>query len=96
MYPNQQFFTQHQENVKRAGKVCFIQGDEPIRYQEMITAVKKNEQIPIYTQETPRPNKKIALYDQEKNRKMFPLIRDKDVGMGSQFENMVIESVILK
>ena len=56
----------------------------------MVTAVKRNEQMPIYTQETPKPIKKIALYDEEKNRQLFPLMKDKDIGMGTQYENLVI------
>ena len=62
----------------------------------MVTAVKRNEQLPIYTQETPQPIKKIALFDEEKNRQLFPLVKDKDIGMGTQYENLVIESVCIE
>lgn len=59
----------------------------------MITAVKKPETMGIYSQDTARPQKKIMLYDDQKRKQFFPLIPDKDVGMGPRFENLVIESV---
>ena len=94
MYPGKQSWTQNfPQSGKMEGRHALIAEEKPIRYQDVVTAVKRSEQMPIYTQETPRPEKKIMLFDQERRRQLFPLVRDRDVGMGSKFQNLVIESV---
>ena len=97
MYPGKQSWTQNfPQNGKMEGRHAYIAEEKPIRFQDVVTAVKRNEQMPIYTQETPRPEKKIMLFDQERRRQLFPLVRDRDVGMGSKFQNLVIESVKMR
>lgn len=61
----------------------------------MSTAVKKVENnFMIYTQITPpRPNKKILLYDQDSRKHLFPLIKDREAGIGTQYQNIVHKSV---
>jgi hypothetical protein len=59
----------------------------------MLTAVKRHDEGQIYTQVTPRPNRKILLYNQAKEKCFFPLVRDREVGIGTKFQEVVIESV---
>lgn len=61
----------------------------------MTTAVKKVENTSLYyTQITPpRPNKKILLYDYDSRKHLFPLVKDREVGIYSQYQNIVIKSV---
>jgi len=62
----------------------------------MWTAVKKAENTSfVYTQATPRPVKKIILYDQQKHKHLYELVNDRDVGIYSQYQNIVIKSVTL-
>ena len=61
----------------------------------MLTAVKKNQanQGSSFTQETPRPAKRVLFYDEERKKHLFPLVRDRDIGVPSRFQNVVHESV---
>ena len=63
------------------------------QHEEMVTAVKKQQERTLYTQVTPRPNKKILLFDDEKGRHLFPLVRDRDIGIQSKYQCIVIQSV---
>jgi hypothetical protein len=58
----------------------------------MVTAVKKPERE-IYTQVTPRPNRKILLFDDNRGKHLFPLVRDRDVGIDGKYQTIVIQSV---
>lgn len=58
----------------------------------MITAVKKAEDAQIFSQPTPRPPRKIMLFNQHQEKKLFPLVRDRDIGVTSQYQNIIIES----
>lgn len=59
----------------------------------MVTAVKKTEGRQICTQETPRPQKKILLLDQMNHKHLFPLVRDREVGIATKYQHVVIQSV---
>ena len=59
----------------------------------MITAIKRRTQGGVYTQKTARPNRKLALYDEEGQRHLFPLVQDREVGIGTKFQPIVINSV---
>lgn len=71
----------------------FMQGEEGIGGGLAMTATKKNEQNDFYSQVTPRPQKKILLYGENKSRHLFPLVRDRDIGIEGTYQNVVIESV---
>jgi hypothetical protein len=58
-----------------------------------LTAAKRPETNPFYTQVTPKPQRKILLYGQDKSRHLFPLVRDRDIGIQGTYQNVVIESV---
>jgi hypothetical protein len=58
-----------------------------------LTAAKRQESHPIYTQNTPKPQRKILLYGENKSRFLFPLVRDRDIGIEAPYQNIVIESV---
>lgn len=60
----------------------------------MVTAIKKAEGT-IYTQMTPRPNKKILLLDENKGKHLFPLVRDREIGISTKYQKIVIQSVAL-
>lgn len=70
-------------------------GRRPVNYQEMVTAVKRVEGGQIYTQATAKPNRKILLFDEVRGRHLFPLVRDREIGIGTKYQSVVIESVDL-
>lgn len=47
----------------------------------------------IYTQATVRPNKKILMFDEMRGKHLFPLMKDREIGIKTKFQNVVIESV---
>lgn len=94
MYPGRPNMTQEQYFSQKVPGRSLKIIEQPLRnYQEMITAVKKQEEMPIYTQQTPRPVKKIMLFDQDNNKRLFPLARDREVGINTKYQNIVIQSV---
>ena len=44
------------------------------------------------TQMTPRPQRKIALYDEFNQKHFFPLYKDKDLGIPKKYQDLLIES----
>lgn len=58
-----------------------------------MTAAKRQDPHPIYTQHTTKPQRKILLYGQDRARFLFPLVRDRDIGIDGAYQNIVIESV---
>jgi hypothetical protein len=61
--------------------------------EQIPTAVKRQESNQLYTQMTPKPQRKILLYGENHGRFLFPLVRDRDVGIPAAYQNIVIESV---
>jgi hypothetical protein len=63
--------------------------------KEMPTALKREGQpnLNFYSQVTPRPYKRILLFDEHKEKHLFPLMRDREVGITSKYQNIVIQSV---
>ena len=61
----------------------------------MITAVKRPGESNIYTQPTIRQNKKIMLFGEDNNKHLFPLMRDRDIGIASKYQDIVMESVYM-
>ena len=41
---------------------------------------------------TPRPQRKIVLYDEHNQKHFFPLYKDKDIGIGKEYQEMLIDS----
>lgn len=41
---------------------------------------------------TPKPQRKIILYDQKNIRYFFPLLKDKDLGISKEYQDLLIES----
>lgn len=62
--------------------------------EQIPTAVKRQETNQLYTQMTPKPQRKILLYGENHGRFLFPLVRDRDVGIPAAYQNIVIESVL--
>lgn len=58
-----------------------------------LTASKKPDLAPIYSQITPKPQRKILLYGENRSRHLFPLVRDRDIGISGAYQNVVFESV---
>jgi hypothetical protein len=58
-----------------------------------LTAAKRQEHNPLYTQLTPKPQRKILLYGENHSRFLFPLVRDREIGIEATYQNIVIESV---
>ena len=44
---------------------------------------------------TPKPVKKVQLYDDHREKHRFPLFNDKEVGIPLQYQNVVMETVTL-
>lgn len=61
--------------------------------EQIPTAVKRQEPNQLFTQMTPKPQRKILLYGDNHGRFLFPLVRDRDVGIPAAYQNIVIESV---
>ncbi len=57
------------------------------------TATKRGEQSEFHSQVTPRPQRKILLFGEDKSRHLFPLVRDREIGIEGRYQNVVIESV---
>lgn len=49
--------------------------------------------MPIFSQMTPKPVKKVILMGEQQKKYLFPLVRDRDVGIETKYQNIVIESV---
>jgi hypothetical protein len=58
------------------------------------TAVK-TQQIPAFSEVTPRQNKKILLFGDKNKKYLFPLLKDKDVGIQTSFQSNIIETVVI-
>jgi len=43
-------------------------------------------------QMTPRPQRKIVLYDEFNQKYFFPLYKDKDLGISKKYQDLLIES----
>lgn len=41
---------------------------------------------------TPRPQRKIVLYDQYNQKHFFPLYKDREIGIKKEYQDIVIES----
>lgn len=41
---------------------------------------------------TPRAQKKVVLYDDMNQKHFFPLYKDKDLGIGKEYQDLLIES----
>lgn len=61
-----------------------------------MTAIKRNEMNSFYTQDTPKPRRSILLFGEQQRRHLFPLVRDRDIGIPQSYQNVVIESVRYK
>ena len=97
MYPDKYHHSQGQQQHNKAQGTIAGDLERPnVRYQEAITAVKKQEERAIFTQPTPKPPRRIMLYDQDNKKMLFPLVNDRDVGIEPKYQKIVIESVPLQ
>ena len=72
---NQQNFTSYN---KAESNPLYHQEKEERVQEERNTANKKEEvNLQIYTQVTPRVNKKVLLFDDHNQKHLFPLVRDR-------------------
>lgn len=53
---------------------------------------KQPQAKPHVYKTTPRPQRHIVLYDEFNKRHLFPLYKDKDLGISKYFQDMLIES----
>lgn len=91
MYPEKIHHSQDQHHPNKGQGTIAGDIERPnVRYQESITAVKKQEERAIFTQPTPRPVKRILLYDQNNSKMLFPLVHDRDVGIDPKYQKIVI------
>jgi hypothetical protein len=56
------------------------------------TLQKQAMQKPQILNTTPRPQRKIVLYDEYNQKHFFPLYKDKDIGIGKEYQDLLIDS----
>ena len=65
----------------------------PTQYQNQDQTLQKQPQQKSHIfNTTPRPQRKIVLYDEMNQKHFFPLYKDKDIGISKEYQDLLIDS----